>query len=288
MSFQLILSGLAVGAAYTLAALSIVLVFRAVSVVSFAQGDLVMIGAFLGAVTVNAGFGLWTAILVSIVGSSLVGALMYYVGYRPLRDKSFLPFVVSTIALGLILQNVAGNATNFQPLAFPTLLETQSFDVAGLIVNVQNLVTVFVVLLLVTGLNTLFAKTTLGLQLQASAQDSEMSELVGIPVATMLVITFAASGGLSAIAGLLLAPQFYVTAKLGNLLILKALAATVVGGFGSIRGAVIGGFSIGMVGVLSTAYVSGPMAELLVFVVLVLVLLVRPDGLFPEKVGNRV
>lgn len=286
---QVILSGLAMGSIYALAALSLVLVYRAVNLVNFAQGDLAMLGAFFGVVAYGwFQLPVWAAMLVALGANLAFGLVVEFCTYRFLEDRSFLPFVVTTIALGLILQNTTGILTKFEPLAFPAFFRAEAVSLLGARLSPQHLFIVAITLVLLLALRWFFNRTRLGVLLQASAQDPDAARLSGVNVGAMTVVTFCLSSLLSGLAGLLLAPIFFVTSSMGSSVILKAFAATIMGGFGSETGAIAGGLLLGLIEILAARFVSSAYSEAITFGILIVFLLVLPQGLLGEKISERV
>lgn len=289
MLIQLILNGFTLGSIYALTALGLVIVYRSISVINFAQGDFVMLGAFFGVLgTLYLGLPLWVTFFLSCALSVVVGYLSELMTWRPLKDKSFLPFVVTTMAFGIILDTLVGKITKFEPLKLDSFFGTKVITVFGASLSMQNLFIVAITAVLILGISYLFSKTRIGILMQASAQNPEVARLMGVKVEQMRLITFCINGFLAGFAGLLLAPLFFVTATMGMSLIMKAFAATVIGGFGNEKGAIVGGIFIGVVEALSAAYISSGYVDAIVFSLLILTLIFLPQGFLGEKISERV
>ncbi len=286
---QLITNGVATGCIYGLVALGFVLIYNAVNTVNFAQGDLVMVGAFMGVGLVTMlGLPSWIGYMIVIAVMAVLGLLFERIAYHPLRNKPLVTVIISTLGIGIILRNAARIGFGPLPLNLPPVFGARPFVVFGTAILPQNVFIVAVTLLLVLGQYLFFTRTTLGLMMMATAQDREAARLVGVRVDRMVAITFAWATVLAAIAGLLLAPIFFVTTDMGNTVILKAFAASVVGGFGSLAGAMAGGIFLGLVEALGATYVSSAYKDGFAFVVLILVLLLRPRGFFGERIEEKV
>lgn len=286
---QLILSGFAVGSTYAITALSLVLVYRAINLVNFAQGDLAMFGAFLGVVCYKfLHVPLALSFALSVAAMGIVGLITYYATYEWLKEKHFLSFIIATIALGLILENVAGIVTAYKPLAFPSFFVETSVRIVGAYLAPQQLFVIAITGVLIGLLQWFFSHTRIGMLLQATAQDQEAAQMLGVPVKRMIAVTFVISAMLSGVAGLLLAPLYFVTANLGSTIILYAFAASILGGFGSVLGAIVGGLGIGLVQSFVSFFMPSSYSEVITFGILIVTLLIIPSGIFGEKVVTRV
>jgi branched-chain amino acid transport system permease protein len=286
--FQLLLNGIALGAAYALAALGFVLVLNATRAVNFAQGDMVMAGGFL-AVALGGwlpvpGIVLLPAVLALMAALGLVISL---VAYLPLKDRPPTSIFISTIAVGVILQQGANDLFGAAPQAGPPLVGSGFVALGGLVLSRQALATILVAALLVGGLHLLLTRTQTGRRLRAAAQDPEMARAIGVDVTVMSMASFALAAALAGAAGLLLANQYFVTPGAGSDLMLKAYIAVVIGGWGRLGGAVIGALLIALFEVGVAAAVSYPVAEALLYTALLVVLLLRPEGLLGEAEGRR-
>jgi branched-chain amino acid transport system permease protein len=295
---QLLVSGLAIGSIYALVALGFVLIYNAVGVVNFAQGEFVMFPSYI-AVTfllpATAVFGtivhwqlpvilVYLLVLVLMVG---FGLLFNRIAYYPLRDRGWLPVVISTIGVSIFLRNAAQLTWGSQPIVMPSLFKVDTFSVGPLHIRPQDLLIIGVTALLIAFQYFLFERTTLGKQMRATAQDRGTARLIGIRVGRIVAITFVYSALLGTISGLLVAPLFTVTKEMGALIALKAFAASIVGGFGSIPGAIIGGLTIGVIETFGGFYISSSYVDAIAFVILIGVLLVRPQGIFGERVAEK-
>lgn len=290
INLQMLTQGLAMGSIYALVALGFVLIFNAVGVVNFAQGEFVMVPAF---VTV----ALMTLLpeqipfpliyLVTILFMGLFGIVFQRIAYYPLRNRTFLPVVISTIGVSIFLKNGAQIVFGAEPRPMPRPTSSVPINLAGVAIDPQYIVIILVTLALLVFQYYFFERTSLGKKMQATAQDKEMARLLGIRVATMIVITFIYSSILGAVAGILVGPIFFVTKEMGAMLGLKAFCATIVGGFGSVPGAILGGIFLGVVEVFAAFYISSAYRDAFAFIILILVLLFRPQGFFGEKIAEK-
>ncbi len=285
---QLLFIGLGIGAIYALVALGFVLLIRAASVVNFAQGEFSMLGAYF-MVIFSAGLGIpyLIALPASILIMALFGVLFAGVTYWPLRHRGQLPVIISTIGASIFLSNFVLAAYGPSPQVLPNLFDSPGIEWGGVFMDSQYLAIMVAATIMVLLQYLIFEKTLLGKKLQATSQDKEMASLLGIPVATMILITFAYSAALGGLAGILVAPVLFISVGMGAIISLKAFAANIIGGFGSIPGSILGGLSLGVVETFGAAYISVPYKDALAFGLLLLFLLVRPQGLFGEKIAEK-
>ena len=285
---QLLFTGLGIGAIYALVALGFVLLIRAASVVNFAQGEFSMLGAYAMVVLSDMlGVPYWVALPMAVVLMAGFGVLFAGATYWPLRHRGQMPVIISTIGASIFLANTVLALYGPSPAVLPGLFDAPGFEVGGVFMDSQYvaiMVTAAVMLLLQF---LIFEKTLLGKKLQATSQDKEMASLLGIPVALMVLITFAYSAALGGLAGILVAPVLFVSVGMGTVISLKAFAANIIGGFGNIPGAILGGLALGIVETFGAAYISVPYKDALAFGLLLLFLLVRPQGLFGEKIAEK-
>jgi branched-chain amino acid transport system permease protein len=286
---QLLLNGLAMGSIYALVALGFVVIANAVNVVNFAQGENVMLGAYVAAwLTLTLHLPLLSAYIISVALLAVYGYVFQRAAYYPLRKKPFITVVVSTIGVSLFLKNIARIIWGPQPIYFPGLFGEKTVKIGTIFVNPQNLLILGVTASLVVFQYLFFSKTTLGRKMQATAQDQEAASLMGVKVSRMITLTFIYSSALAAAAGVLLAPIFFVSADMGGSLGLKAFSASIMGGFGSAPGAIIGGLFLGILEIFGATYISSLYKDVFAFVVLILILVFMPRGLFGEKISTKV
>jgi branched-chain amino acid transport system permease protein len=285
---QLALNALALGAAYALVALGFVLILNATGAVNFAQGDLVMAGGYL-AVSLAALLPLPGLVLLPIVMAvtALLGLAALALAYFPLMRQPANTVFVSTIAIGLILQNGASSLFGAEPRATPPLLSGGELHWGALTLSRQSLAVIAVACVLILVQRWLMAETQFGRRLRATAEDRQMAEALGIPVRTMIALTFALAAALAGAGGLLLGNQFFVTPTQGGALILKAYIAVVIGGWGSLEGAILGALLVALFETVVAALVSDSVAIVLLYGALIAILLLRPQGLLGEAAGRR-
>jgi branched-chain amino acid transport system permease protein len=288
LNFQLLATGLAMGSIYALVALGFVLIFNAVNVVNFAQGEFVMVPAYVAVwmmTFLKLPFPL--VYLITILFMGIFGIVFQRVAYYPLRNRTFLPVIISTIGVSIFLKNAAQLTFGAEPFLMPRPTSSAVLNIHGVCVDPQHVVIVVVTLILLVFQYVFFENTALGKKMQATAQDKEMARLLGVRVSRMIVITFVYSSMLGAAAGILIGPVFYVSKEMGAMLGLKAFCSTIVGGFGSVPGAILGGIFLGVIEVFCSYYISSAYRDAFAFIILILVLLFRPQGFFGEKIAEK-
>jgi branched-chain amino acid transport system permease protein len=285
---QLLIQGLATGAIYGLVALGFVLIVNAVNVVNFAQGEFLMLGGFIG-LTLSTLLGLpfWAALIGTIAICGLLGIVFDKVIYQPMRGGDFATYLISTLAAGLIMRNVAQHIWGPEVRSYYAPFNQRIFNIDGLLINPQHLLILGMTILLVVALYVFLFKTGLGRMMRATAQDRNTARLIGVKVNRIGMITFMISMAIGGMAGVLVAPLFLVDLNVGFTVGLKAFIATIIGGWGSIPGALAGGIIVGLVEIFATHAFSAAFKEPVAFAVLMIFLIVRPSGLFTERVGDK-
>jgi branched-chain amino acid transport system permease protein len=288
MALQLLFTGLGVGSIYALVALGFVLIFRATNVVNFAQGDFAMLGAFAMVVfAVDLEFPYWLSVLIALAAIMTFGAIFNLTVYYPLRHRGLLPVIISTIGASILMQNGMLATYGPQPQNLPGAFSSPGMLLGSVFLDSQYLLILAVTALLVILQHFFFEYTLLGKKMQATSQDKEMASLLGIPVAWMIMLTFIYSAFLGGLAGILVGPILFVSVGMGSAIALKAFAATIIGGFGNVIGAIVGGLTLGIVETYGAAYISVPYKDAFAFLVLLVFLMVRPEGVFGEKIAEK-
>ncbi len=287
---QLVISGIALGCIYGLIALGFVLIYKATETVSFAQGELMMLGAFAGLVAMNwLGFPFWLAVISAIVAMGLFGLVVERALIRPILGQPAFSIVMLTIGVGYVARGlitmVPSMGTDTHVLAVP--YRDQIVQAGGLIVPMEQLIVMCFTALLCLALFALFRYTKLGIAMQASSQNQLAAYYMGIPVKRLNGLVWALAAMMAAIAGLLLAPITFVHANMG-FIGLKAFPAAVVGGFTSLPGAIVGGMIIGVVESLAGFYLPEGFKDIAAYVVVLLMLMLKPNGLFGERLSKKV
>ena len=287
---QLLIAGMAQGCIYGLIALGFVLIYKATETVSFAQGDLMMLGAFAGLASMTfLGFPFWLAVAASIAAMAAFGLLAERAVIRPILGQPAFSIVMLTIGIGYVLRGLVtmvpgiGTETHVLPVPY----KDQIWHVGALVINVEQVVVIAVTALLCAALFALFRYSKLGIAMQASSQNQLAAYYMGIPVRQLNGLVWALAAAVAAVAGILLAPITFVHANMG-FIGLKAFPAAVVGGFGSLPGAIVGGLIIGVVESLSGFYLPAGFKVVAAYVVVLIMLMLRPNGLFGEKLRKKV
>ena len=282
---QQLINGVALGSVYSLVALGLTLVYGVLHIPNFAHGALYMLGAYVTFFLVTAaGVGYLAAMAASAVVLGIIGLALEVVAFRPLEGRS--PVHAMIVALGVLLF-IEGSAqavwgADFRRLPTP-------FDgvvtVGGLTITHQRLLVIVAAVSVMFGLHVFLTRTMAGMAIEATAQDREGARVVGINTRRVALTTFAISAALAAIAGSLVAPLALVSPVMGHVVNLKAFAIIILGGMGSVPGAIAGGYLLALAEVLGGTYISFAFADLIGFAILVLVLAIKPTGMFAR--GNR-
>lgn len=287
---QLVISGIALGCIYGLIALGFVLIYKATETVSFAQGDLMMLGAFGGMVCMTVlGLPFWLSVLAAMTAMGLMGLLIERALIRPILGQPAFSIVMLTIGVGYVARGLItmlpgiGTDTHVLPVPYKDAL----LQLGGLIIPVEQLMVMIFTAVLCAALFALFRYTKLGIAMQASSQNQLAAYYMGIPVKRLNGLVWALAALMAAIAGLLLAPITFVHANMG-LIGLKAFPAAVVGGFTSLPGAIVGGMIIGVVESLAGFYLPEGFKDIAAYVVVLIMLMVKPNGLFGEQLRKKV
>ena len=288
MVVQQIISGLAVGCVYGLIALGFVLIFKTTEVINFAQGEIMMIGAFIA-------FTLITVFKVPFVLAFLltpiicggIGILLERVLIRPLVGEPVVSIIIVTIGLSITLRAFAGMIWSYDTFDFPHVFSEEAIKISSIVVSPIDIWIILVSLGLVTLLFLFFKFTTLGISLQASAQNPLASLLMGISVKRVYSMTWAISAMVGAVAGIIIVPITFLSANMG-FLGLKAFPAAVIGGFNSIPGALVGGVIIGVSENLAGIYLPPWFKDIFAYVVMMAVLMIRPEGIFGTHEQKKV
>jgi branched-chain amino acid transport system permease protein len=277
---QLLVSGLATGAIYALIAVGFTLVWQTSQTINFAQGEFVMLPAFFVLAATNAGAPFWLAALIGIALSVLVlGILFKFIVVDPMLKYGVLPLVISTIALSLFLKESVKDFYSSQAQPFPALVPAIDIHVFEAVISTQSLAVLAVAVITVAVLNLLLNGTRVGRQMQATAQNAALARILGVPVRRMVLYTFLINAVLVAIASILVSPIYLAKFTNGETLGMAAFIAAIIGGFNQVRGAVLGGVVLGVLDNLSAAYISSQYRGAFPLIILVAVILLRPQGL---------
>jgi branched-chain amino acid transport system permease protein len=287
---QLVIGGISQGCIYGLIALGFVLIYKATETVSFAQGELMMLGAFCGLAAMTfLGFPFWLAIPSTIAAMALFGVLLERIVIRPILGQPQFSIVMLTIGIGYVARGlitmIPGIGTETHALPVP--YKDQIFNAGALVLNAEQLVIIGATATLCLLLFAVFRYSKMGIAMQASSQNQLAAYYMGIPVKRLNGLVWGLAAAVAAVAGLLLSPITFVHANMG-FIGLKAFPAAVVGGFGSLPGAIVGGLVIGIVESLSGFYLPEGIKDVAAYVVVLVMLMVKPNGLFGERLRKKV
>ncbi len=287
---QLLISGISLGCIYALIALGFVLIYKATETVNFAQGELMMLGAFGGLVLMKAqDWSFWFAAPVAVVAMFMLGTALERLVIRPIMGQPQFTIVMLTIGMGYTARGlismipVIGTETNSLDVPY----KGRVIDLAGAVISVEQVAIIIVTSLLCGVLYLMFRYSKLGIAMQATSQNQLAAYYMGIPVRRINGLVWGLSAAVAALAGLLLAPITFVHANMG-FIGLKAFPAAVVGGFGSLPGAIVGGLVIGLVEAFAGFYLPEGFKDIAAYVVVLVMLVVKPNGLFGGNLRKKV
>jgi len=293
---QQIVNGLVVGSVYALVALGYTMVYGILQLINFAHGEIVMIGGLTALVTAKWLLGMGTppilallvAILFAMVVCAIVGVTIERIAYRPLRNAPRLAPLITAIGVSILLQQLAILVFGRNYFSFPELISKTPMNIGHITITLNEIVIFLSSIALMAGLLWLVHNTKVGTAMRATAENQNVAGLMGIDINKIIAITFAIGSGLGAIAGVMVASNYgQAHYYMGFMLGLKAFTAAVMGGIGNLWGAMVGGLILGLVENVGLIFVRGDYKDIFAFVVLVLVLIFRPQGLIGERVAER-
>jgi branched-chain amino acid transport system permease protein len=287
---QLLVSGLANGCVYGLIALGFVLIYKATEAVNFAQGDFMMLGAFVTLGLTNAQYmdlPFWLAAPLAIAIMAVLGYLLDYFVIRHLFGQSQVAVVILTIALGFVLRFIAGMIWGHLPVSLESPLALGDVRVGTVVLGMADVAVIVVTVLLTFFLYQFFQKTRIGLAMQAASQNQMAAYYMGIPVRRVQGMIWGLAGAVACVAGILFASKGAIDPNAG-LLGIKAFAAAVIGGFGSLPGALAGGLIVGVIEPFASRYLAAGYSQIAPYALLLFVLVFRPHGLFSQVRSKKV
>lgn len=287
---QQLINGLALGSVYALLALGYTMVYGIIQLINFAHGEIYMIGAFAGFYSsTTLGLSLIPTLFIAMIASGLAGIIIEKIAYKPLRNSPRITLLITAIGVSLFLQNGMRILVGSNPKPFPDLLNAGSINIGAIQIEWKTILMIAVSAALVLVLQFIVYKTKVGKAMRASSQDMEAASLMGINVNNTISLTFAIGSALAGIAGVLVAISYpSITPYMGVMPGLKSFVAAVLGGIGSIPGALVGGVAIGVIETFSKAYISTNFSDAIVFGVLIIILLIKPSGLLGKKTHEKV
>lgn len=292
MSFiTYLINGISLGSVYAIIALGYTMVYGIAKMLNFAHGDVIMIGSYTVFMTVST-LGLPTPVgmILSILLCTCLGIVIEKIAYKPLRGAaSSLAVLITAIGVSYFLQNIALLLFGANTKSFTSVVNIQPLNLGGVTITGETIVTIITCIVIMIVLTLFVNKTKAGQAMLAVSQDKGAAQLMGINVNGTISLTFAIGSGLAAIAGMLLCSSYpALTPYTGSMPGIKAFVAAVFGGIGSIPGAFIGGLILGVIEILSKAYISSQLSDAIVFLVLILVLLIKPTGILGKKISEKV
>lgn len=284
---QYIFSGITSGSVYALTAIGFTLVFSATHIINFAQGQMVMLGGMLGVSLYNAGLPMWACFLGAVVMVALISVGMEEAAIRPLLKKGVLAQIIATVGASFVLETAAMLIWGRDAKTMPAFSGEDPISIGQATIVPQTLWVVGLTIVVVIALTLFYRKSLFGIAIRACAVNPGAARLQGISYRRVVLFTFALTGGIAAAAGVMITPISFVSYSSGTLLGLKGFAAATLGGLGNPLGAVVGGFALGIIEALGIGVVSAGYKDAIAFVILLLVLFVRPAGLLGARVVSR-
>lgn len=293
MSFlSYLIKGISLGSVYSIIALGYTMVYGIAKMLNFAHGDIIMVGGFvIYSLMSLAGLNPLISVLAAIVICTLLGVTIEGIAYRPLRKASSLAVLITAIGVSYFLQNVALLVYGSNPKSFTSVIKVPALKLAEgkLTITGETLVTIPLCIIIMVILNLFIKKSKIGRSMIAVSEDKDAAVLMGVNVNKTIAITFAIGSALAAVASALMFSTYTnLSPTSGAMPGIKAFVAAVFGGIGSIPGAMIGGILLGIIQILSSAYISTQLADAIVFLILILVLLIKPTGIMGKKLHEKV
>lgn len=292
---QFLITGLRLGSIYALIALGYTMVYGIIKLINFAHGDFIMVGGytlfFMIPLMLKAGLPGWLAVIPAIIVCAGVGMLVELLAYRPVRKKGTnLTALITAIAVSFVLENLAQAIPAIGPdPKTPNTLFSRSFLFAGVNISEATVITIVVSLIVMFALYRFTQQTKLGRAMRCVSEDKEAAALMGINVNRTIITTFGIGAGLASIAALMYICQYpKVNTTMGATLGIYAFVAAVLGGIGSLPGAMLGGLVIGLVQSCTSTYINSSMSDTFVYLILIIVLMIKPEGILGKNTGEKV
>ncbi|MEE9419548.1 MAG: branched-chain amino acid ABC transporter permease [Desulfatiglandaceae bacterium] len=281
MFLQQLINGLTLGSTYSLLAIGFTLVLGLLKMLNIAHGDVFMFGAFLGLSFAMLGMPLYLALVLAMLGAGIVTIIIERVCFRPLRKAHFLMPLLSTIAFGILLQNVTTQIWGSEPSRYPQTTEIAQFQLGPVLVSSIDIIILAVSLFLMVGIDQFVRRTRFGRSMRATSENPQQANLLGVDINRVIILTFFASGALAGVAGVLTALVYsQITPFIGIRQGLIGMVAMVIGGIGNLRGAMIGGIMIGIIEIMNDAYFTAGYRDIILFGLFFIFIVFKPEGLF--------
>ncbi len=286
---QLVVSGIASGGIFASLALALVLIYNAMGLVNFAQGEMAMFATFIAYALIEHGLSYWIALPLTLAIAFVGGVAIQRLVIRPVERAPVLTLVIITLGLATLFNGLAGFLFGYVPRSFPSPFSVQTVNVLGAFISYQDLGVIGVSAIVLLLVYLLLQRTTLGLSMRAAAHNPDASRLLGVRVSWMLALGWGLASLVGALSGIMVAPVLLLEPNMMQTIIIYAFAAAVLGGIESPLGAVVGGLIVGVTVNLAGAYlVGGDLQLALAFLIIVIVLIVKPNGLFGRPTVRRV
>lgn len=287
-----LINGISLGSVYSIIALGYTMVYGIAKMINFAHGDIIMIGGFIIYTLMNTlGINPFLSVLIAMAFCTLLGMTIERIAYKPLRKAPSLAVLITAIGVSYLLQNIALLIYGAEAKSFTSVIPVKALSLAGgkLIISGEALVTIPLCLIIMTALTVFIRKSKTGRGMIAVSEDKEAAILMGINVNRTIAVTFAIGSAIAAIGSALMFSTYTnLSPTSGAMPGIKAFVAAVFGGIGSIPGAMIGGILLGIIEILSRAYISTQLGDAIVFLILIIVLLVKPTGILGKKIQEKV
>ncbi len=292
---QQVINGITLGSVYALIAVGYTMVYGVIELINFAHGEVYMMGAFFSFTMVTSmGLSIWVAFPVAIVLCAILGVILDIVAYRPLRNAPRLAALITAIGMSIFLQNLAlmiwgSDIKAFPRAKLPPVFSTTAFSLGNIRVTWLQVFILGVAIVIMAGLNAIIHRTKVGTAMRAIAQDKVTASLMGINVNRVISFTFAIGSGMGGVAGILVGMYYNaIWPTMGYIAGIKAFAAAVLGGIGSVPGAMLGGGILGMAEVMGAGYISSPYRDGIAYAVMILVIIFKPSGLLGKSTTEKV
>ena len=287
---QQLVNGISLGSIYALIALGYTMIYGIIKLINFAHGDIYMVGAYIGFFAITqAGLSIVPALLVSLVTTALLGMLVEKLAYKPLRHAPRLSVLITAIGVSFFLEYASMYVVSPTPRTFPAVMDSVALNVGGLVVNGQQMLILGITFVLMVLLTYIVKFTNTGKAMRAASFDTETAQLMGINSDRIISITFGIGSALAAVAGVLVGIYYNsIDPLMGIMPGLKAFVAAVLGGIGILPGAVVGGIILGVVEAFVSGFISSTFRDAAAFAILIIVLLVRPTGIFGKNTKEKV
>jgi len=284
MFLQQLINGLTLGSTYSLLAIGFTLVLGLLKLLNIAHGDVFMFGAFLGLSFAMLGMPLYLALILAMAGAGVVTIIIERLCFRPLRKAHFLMPLLSTIAFGIVLQNVATQIWGSEPSRYPQTTEIAQFQLGPVLVSSIDVIILATSILLMVGIDQFVKRTSFGRAMRATSEKPQTASLLGVNIDWVIIFTFFVSGALAGVAGVLTALVYsQITPFIGIRQGLIGMVAMVIGGIGNLRGAMIGGLMIGIIEIMNDAYFTAGYRDIILFGLFLAFIVFKPEGLFGTK-----